>query len=196
LPPTCAFPDEREDLMVILGRSFFALALVAVTSATVTAQEFDPGKIRLGQTVVVRDASGYETKGVVQSVEPSKLVVKYGVGRLPDPSEPGKLLNDSRTFTPAEVSRVQRPAPIWDGAVKGAVVALVPLGILTANCDCGGVPIGAVALIGGIGAAIGLGIDAAWGPKTIYRGTSAPRTLAIAPIAGKGGRGVAASIRF
>ena len=115
---------------------------------------------------------------------------------MPDPADPGKLLKDSRAFTPADVSRVQRPAPIWDGAVKGAVVALVPLGILTANCDCGAPPAGAVALIGGIGAGIGLGIDAAWGPKTLYRGTGAPRTLAIAPIAGKGRRGVAASIRF
>lgn len=182
--------------MGIVNRSCVALALVAVACGTASAQEFDPGKIRLGQTVVVRDSSGYETRGVVQSVEPARLVIKYGFGRLQDPADPGRLLNDSRTFTPAEVSRVQRPAPVWDGAVKGAVVAMVPLGILTASCDCGAPPVGAVALIGGIGAAIGLGIDAAWGPKTIYRGTSAPRTLAIAPIAGKGRRGVAASIRF
>ena len=144
--------------MGILNRSCVALALLAVSCVTVSAQQFDPGKIRLGQTVVVRDASGYETKGVVQSVEPSKLVVKYGVGRLPDPAEPGKLLNDSRAFTPSEVARVQRPAPIWDGAVKGAVVALVPVGILTASCDCGSAPVGAVALVGGVGAAIGLGL--------------------------------------
>jgi hypothetical protein len=182
--------------MGISNRSCVALALVAVSCATVSAQEFDPGKIGLGQTVVVRDASGYETRGVVESVEPSKLVVKYGRGRLLDPANPEKLLDASRTFTPADVSRVQRPAPVWDGAVKGAVVALVPVWILTANCDCGSAPPGAVALIGGIGAAIGLGIDAAWGPKTLYRGTGARRTLAIAPIAGKGQRGVAAAIRF
>ena len=179
-----------------IHRSCVALALVAVSCGTVSAQEFDPAKIRLGQTVVVRDASGYETRGVVQSVEPSKLVVKYGVGRLPDPAEPGKLLNDSRAFTPAEVDRVRRPAPVWDGAVKGAIIAIVPVGILTASCDCGAPPAGFVVLVGGIGAGIGLGIDAAWGPKTLYRGTGARRTLAIAPIAGKGRRGVAASIRF
>jgi hypothetical protein len=196
LPPTCAFRNEREELMGIINRSCVAVALVAVSCATVSAQEFDPGKIRLGQTVVVRDASGYETKGVVQSVEPSKLVVKYGVGRLPDPADPGKLLNDSRAFTPAEVQRVRRPAPIWDGAVKGAAIAIVPVGIFTASCDCGAPPAGFVVMVGGIGAAIGLGIDAAWGPKTLYRGSGARRTLAIAPIAGKGRRGVAASIRF
>lgn len=182
--------------MGTIDRSCVAVVLVAASCATASAQEFDPGKIRLGQTVVVRDTSGYETKGVVESVEPSKLVVKYAFGRLPDPSDPAKLLNDSRAFTPAEVARVQRPAPVWDGAVKGAVVALVPVGILTANCDCGAPPVGAVALIGGIGAAIGLGIDAAWGPKTIYRRNSVTRTLGLAPIAGKGRRGIAASIQF
>lgn len=182
--------------MGTLNRSCVALVLVAVSCGTVSAQEFDPGKIRLGQNVVVRDASGYETKGVVQSVEPSKLVVKYAFGRLPDPAAPGKVLNDSRTFTPAEVVRVQRPAPIWDGAVKGAIVAVVPVGILTASCDCGAPPAGFVVLVGSIGAAIGLGIDAAWGPKTIYRRNSVPRTLTIVPIAGKGQRGIAASLRF
>ena len=182
--------------MVIIGRSFVALAIVAVSHGTATAQAFDPERIRTGQTVLVRDATGAEMRGVVQSVEPSKLVVKYGRGRLQDPTDPGKLLNDSRAFTPAEVVRVQRPAPIWDGAVKGAVVAIVPVWIFTASCDCGSPPAGFVALVAGIGGAIGLGIDAAWGPKTVYRGTSAPRTLALAPIAGKGRRGVAASIRF
>ena len=182
--------------MGTIDRSCVALVLAAASCATVSAQEFDPGKIRLGQTVVVRDTSGYETKGVVESVAPSKLVIKYAFGRLPDPSDPAKLLDDSRAFTPAEVARVQRPAPVWDGAVKGAAVALVPVGILTANCDCGAPPVGAVALIGGIGAAIGLGIDAAWGPKTIYRRNSVPRTLGLAPIAGKGRRGIAASIQF
>ena len=171
------------------------VALVAVSWGTVSAQEFDPAKIRLGQTVVVRDASGYETKGVVQSVEPSKLVVKYAFGRLPDPAQPGKVLKDSRAFTPADVDRVRRPAPIWDGAVKGALVALIPLGLVTAACDCGAPGADVYGVFMGIGAGIGLGIDAAWGPKTIYRRT-APRTLAIAPIAGNGRRGVAASIRF
>jgi hypothetical protein len=182
--------------MGMFNRSCVALALVAVSCATASAQEFEPGKIRLGQTVIVRDTSGYETKGIVQSVEPSKLVVKYGVGRLPDPAEPGKLLNDSRAFTPAEVSRVQRPAPVWDGAVKGALVALIPLGVVAAACDCGAPPAGAYALFMGIGASIGVGIDAAWGPKTLYRETGVRRALAVAPIAGKGRRGVAASIRF
>lgn len=182
--------------MGIIHRSCVALALVTLSGGAASAQEFDPGRIRLGQTVVVRDASGYETRGVVQSVDASKLVVKYGVGRLPDPADPGKSLADSRTFTPADVDRVQRPAPVWDGAVKGALVALVPLGLVAAACDCGAPPASAYALFLGIGASIGVGIDAAWGPKTVYRRGVAARTVSIAPIAGKGRRGVAASIRF
>lgn len=53
--------------MVIIDRWCVTLALVAVSCATVSAQEVDPGKTRLGQTVVARDASGFETKGVVQA---------------------------------------------------------------------------------------------------------------------------------
>ena len=52
--------------MVIIDRWCVTLALVAVSCATVSAQEVDPGQTRLGQTVVVRDASGFETKGGVQ----------------------------------------------------------------------------------------------------------------------------------
>jgi hypothetical protein len=44
LLPRDAFPDEREDLMAIIDRSFVAFALVAVSCATVSAQAFDPGK--------------------------------------------------------------------------------------------------------------------------------------------------------
>ena len=47
-----------------------------------------------------------------------------------------------------------------------------------------GDPIDIVAVVGGIGAAIGLGIDAAWGPKTVYRTSGPARTVSIAPIAG------------
>jgi hypothetical protein len=174
-----------------------ALAIVALTHAAAAAQGFDTNKIRVGQTVLVRDLTGAEIKGIVQSADMSKLVVKYGMGPLQDPSDPSKTLDDTRTFTPADVDRVRRPGPIWDGAVKGAAVALVPvLLIAAAECyDCGlG---GAQAAILAIGAGIGIGIDAAWGPKTVYRNRGESRKVTLAPIVGsKGRRGVAASIRF
>ena len=183
--------------MGIMNRSCVALALVAVSCATVSAQEFDPAKIRLGQTVVVRDASGFDTKGVVQSVEPSKLVVKYGVGRLSDaaaPAPPGTLLNDSRAFAPADVARVRRPAPVWDGALKGALIGLVaPMVAVGGKCEaCGGIYL----MTAGIGAGIGLGIDAAFPAKTVYRRSAAPRTMSIVPTLSRNGGGIAGTLRF
>jgi hypothetical protein len=186
-----------ENLMQLIRRVSGALAIVALTCASAGAQGFDTSKIRVGQTVLVRDLTGAEIKGIVQSSDISKLVVKYGVGRLQDPSDPSRTLDDTRTFTPADVDRVRRPGPIWDGAVKGALVALVPVALFAA-AECSGCELGsAYATITAIGAGIGLGIDAAWGPKTVYRNRGESRKVTLAPILGsKGRRGVAASIRF
>jgi len=182
--------------MQIIRRACGALVIVAVAHASAAAQGFDTGQIRVGQTVLVRDLSGAETKGIVQSAEMSKLVVKYGVGRLQDPNDPSKALDDTRVFTPAEVDRVRKPGPIWDGAVKGALVALIPV-VLFATAECSGCEMGgAYATITAIGAGIGIGIDAAWGPKTVYRNRGESRKLTLAPVIGKGRGGVAASIQF
>ena len=172
------------------------LVIVALTPAVAAAQGFDSEKIRAGQTVLVRDLSGAETRGVVLSADESKLVVRYGAGLLTDPTDPTKLLDDTRVFTPAEVDRVRRPGPIWDGAVKGALVALVPIGLI-ASVDCYDCGLGgAYAAILAMGAGIGLGIDALWGPKTVYRNRAASRRVALVPVIGKDRRGFAASIRF
>jgi hypothetical protein len=177
-------------------RMWIAVVMVSIAPGLAAAQEFDTGKIRVGQTVLVRDLAGAETKGVVQSADRSKLVVKYGVGVLKDPRDPAKLLDDTRVFTPAEVDRVRRPGPIWDGAVKGAAIALVPA-LLVMAIDCyGSCGLGGVAgAIVGIGAGAGIGIDALWGPKTVYRNRGA-RRVALVPVIGKDRRGMAASIRF
>ena len=47
-----------------------------------------------------------------------------------------------------------------------------------------------------VGAAAGVGIDALFGPKTIYRRDARRSTVALAPIYDRHRRGVAASIRF
>jgi hypothetical protein len=182
--------------MTIIRRLCFALALVAATHGIAEAQAFDMGQIRVGQTVFVRDLTGAETRGVVQSAEPTRLVVKYGFGRLTDPTDPSRILDDTRTFTPAEVDRVRRPGPIWDGAVKGAFVALIPVALLTGACDCGAPPPSAFAVFMGAGAGIGVVIDAAFGPRNVYRNRGESRKVTVAPVVGGGRRGFAASIRF
>jgi hypothetical protein len=120
--------------MEIIHRLGAGLAIVACIPSIAAAQGFDERKIRPGQTVLVRDLAGGETKGIVERVDASRLIVKYGVGLVQDPANPTKTLNDTRVFAPAEVDRVRRPDPIWDGAVKGAAVALVPV-FVHAECE-------------------------------------------------------------
>ena len=183
--------------MQLIRLCCLALAIVALTHAGAAAQGFDTAKIRVGQTVLVRDLTGAETKGIVQSADLSKLVVKYGAGRLQDPNDPSKTLDDTRTFTAAEVDRVRRPGPIWDGAVKGAVIGAIAAWLVGASLgeDCTGCG-EAIVTSAVIGAGIGIGIDAAWGPKTVYRNHGGSRKVTLAPVIGKSRRGLAASIRF
>jgi hypothetical protein len=171
------------------------LGCLAVPALAAAQDQGFAAKIRTGQKVIVREVSGAETRGIVQQVDASTLVIKYGVGELRDPADPSRTLTDTRTFTAAEVERVRRPGPIWDGAVKGALVGLVPAVILAAaECyDCGEGT--AAAAFMAIGAGIGIGIDAAWGPKTVYRNRAAGR-VALVPVISKDRRALTASIRF
>jgi hypothetical protein len=172
----------------------FALAFM-LSASTVRAQgAFDNlgTKVKPGQKVIVIDQQGRRTEGLVDTVSATALVVNFYRGAVTDSS-----LTTTRTFTPDEVWSVQKPGHIWDGAIKGAIVGLIPAGIFAAaecyHCDEGSF----TAFTVGMGAAIGLGIDALFGPKTVYRRASRASRVSLAPIVGtRGRRGVAASIRF
>lgn len=174
--------------------SWLAALSLAVALPAGAQDSFDklPQKVRPGQTVIVVDARGAEIKGKVQEVSSAKLVIDYGNG-VTDPSLP-----TSHAFTPGEVSRVLKPGHLWDGAIKGAAIGALPVLAVTLaeDCyDCGFT--GAVAISGLIGAGIGVGIDALFGPKTVFRNNQAHTSrLSLAPIVGRNRRGVAAAIRF
>lgn len=157
-------------------------ATLAVGLAVVLAQ--DPsalaGKVRVGQRVVVVDTSGRETSGIVRAVSDVRLDVDYGV-------------NDVRTLQIDEIERVKRTR-LWDGAVKGAAIGLIPA-VLSLLPECVGCPrAGKFAGLLALSSALGLAIDAANGPDTVYRGRS--RRVAIAPVLGRGRAAAIASIRF
>jgi hypothetical protein len=150
-----------------------------------------PEKIHRGQKIIVLDEQGAVTEGTVEDITESTLVVNYFRGRIKDPS-----LQTTRTFAPDQVRRVQKPGHLWDGAIKGAVVGLIPAGIFAAaDCyDCGE---GSFTLFTvSVGAAAGVGIDALFGPKTLFRRDAARSRVAVAPIINRHARGVSASIRF
>ena len=48
----------------------------------------------------------------------------------------------------------------------------------------------------GTGAAIGLGLDVAFGPKTVYVSRASRKGLVLSPLVTKDRRGVLATIRF
>jgi hypothetical protein len=138
-------------------------------------------KIHQGQTVIVIDQQGGRTQGRVESVSATALVVNFG---------------QRQTFTPADVRQVKRPDRMWDGAIKGAAFGIIPA-VLVGALDCDDcVPGWMAALAVGSGAGIGFAIDALCGPKTVFRGSSQPSRVTVAPIIGRDRRGVAASFRF
>jgi hypothetical protein len=179
--------DVRRGLLFML-----VFALLPVHAVAQDTFEKLAGTIREGQKVVVRDATGVEFHGTVQSVTASSLVARV---RFDDPANPARTMSETRTFSPAEVKEVLRPGPIWDGAIKGALVGLIPVVAVAARgCyGCGRAELNVVA----VSALIGLGVDAAWGPKTVYRNAGASsRSVTFVPVLGTGRRGLAASIRF
>ena len=150
-------------------RTFIVLLL---TPAVSWAQSFERVQraLKAGDTVRVSEIDGRITTGRVIEVSPSALVVTVRKENPRDGSgRPRFEWAGERTFGAVDVVKVARPGPIWDGAIKGALVGLIPALVLTKSChDCYGNGPAAATMIG-IGAGIGLGIDAAFGPKTLYR---------------------------
>lgn len=145
-----------------------------------------PAKVKLGQKVVVYDAHGTKTQGTVQSVSATELVIT-------ETPHGASAVGTSRTFHPDDVTRVKKPGPIWDGAVKGAIVgALLGATCYLGDNECAGAVPSAALFVAGIG----LGIDAAIPPRTLYRRSSSPSKAALSPIIGPDRRGVAFSLRF
>lgn len=168
------------------------VAFLAIATAA-HAQSFEKlsERIKPGQTVIVVDRSGAEVRGRLTSISASELVVDYGRGRIPDPT-----LTSSRTFAVADVQQVLKPGHLWDGAIKGAAIGAIPAIVNVAiDCyDCNEGPFAVFSI--GVGAAAGLGLDALFGPKTVYRGNASPPRVSVAPLVGRERKGIAASIRF
>ena len=143
--------------------------------------------LKNGQTVVVTDSSGQQTRGKVADVSPSSLVV---------------LVPETRTFAEGTVSEIRGPDPLRNGALTGlGAGAGAGLAMVAAMCadgpDCGP-SFQVVGIAAGIGAAIGAGIDALMDNRgrVLYRSRQQTFSLTISPLAGKHHKGILASVRF
>ena len=173
-----------------------ALAAPAPCAAQEPVKSFDQLNTRLkpGDTVWVTDAQGREIKGTIASLAPDSLAVKAG---------------GLRTFSAGDVSMIHLRE--GDSLRNGALIGLgIGGGIGIAGCaamaadgfgDAGWCVL-AVGLYGGLGAGIGVGIDALIPGKKLvaYRAPGSPGAasarLSIAPVVTPRTKGVAVSFAF
>ena len=138
--------------------------------------------LKVGQTVVVTDDSGRQTKGRLTDVSPSALVV----------STP-----DTRTFAEGTVAEIRSPDSLSNGVLIGAAIGagLATWDYLIDPSEPGNAAIFAVAI--GLGTAIGAGIDALHkGGKVLYVSRRQRSDLTLLPVLGKDRQGVLVSVRF
>ena len=141
------------------------------------------GRLRVGQVAEVVDNTGLTVRGKVLEISGSTLVLTGGAG--------------TRSFTGQDVTIIRRTGPIWDGAIKGAIIGAAPWIAVASGCNsCEGIwP--AAASTAAIGAAIGVGIDALFGPRTVYRASPVgSRTVRVIPTVSRERKGLRAAIAF
>jgi len=147
-------------------------------------------RVRVGETVYVTDSAGREHKGMLFDLSASQLVLESG----------GKRLD----FPASEVAGIswRAPDPLRNGALIGMGIGagLVGIFVLTDCSGCGPYVFGAMAVYGGIGAAIGTGIDAITPGKKVrvYKGAGdkPAASLSFSPILSPRRKGLAATVRF
>lgn len=144
-------------------------------------------KLKPGQNAIVTLKDGHAVEGRVISLSPSWIDLRRADG-------------GSDRIEAADVQTLKRTGPIWDGAVKGALIATIPAMVQGAgDCyDCKAHDaVTAYAIFGPICAGMGLLIDAMVGPKTVYKTPSARRVaVTIIPPGLSERRGLLATIRF
>jgi hypothetical protein len=178
--------------------ALLACALVVLLPAFSAAQEpvksFDQlnTRLKVGDTVWVTDAAGREVKGKIVDLAPEAVTVKADA---------------SRTYGPADVNLIheRRPDSFKNGALIGlAIGGGLSLGLCMAGSeseDYGWCAL-AVGIYGGVGAGIGVGIDALIPGKKLvaYRAPGTPGSsqarLSLAPVITPRAKGLAVAFSF
>ncbi len=169
------------------------LLAFALAAAQEPVRDFTQLNTRLkpGDKVWVTDAQGREVKGKIVSLQSDALA----------------LDSDGAVTFPAGSIRAVREREadsIWNGAIIGGSAGALlgtGLGDFSGSWDWGDAAVGAV-MIGGIGAAIGIGIDALIPGKkvVVYRapapGGSPSARLSVAPFVTPRAEGVAIAYAF
>jgi hypothetical protein len=148
--------------------------------------------VKPGDRIFVTDSNGKVTEGKVEGLSRSLLSLKTKVS--------------TTNWAETDVTQIRqwRHDSLKNGALIGAGVGF-GLSLFSAIVwchewgDCGGETVGAVAFYTGIGAGIGVGVDALIPAKqTIYAGAArtALRNLRVKPVVGNSRKGVALTFSF
>lgn len=179
----------------LLSVGLFAGVVLVPTSATAQALAGNLDQLRVlvkvGDTLSVTDGAGRETRGRVIGLSAATLELAVN--------------EQQRTFTDNDIAliRQRRPDPLRNGALIGLGVgvgigALCLIGAAQEEEIGGGWAAACLGIYAGLGAAVGVGMDAAIrGTRPIYARPSVPaRGVDVRPLLGRGRAGVAASIAF
>ena len=179
--------------IAILLAAVSLLLAVALAAAQEPVRDFSQLNTRLkpGDTVWVTDAQGREVTGEIVDLAPDSLTLKGGPARRLGPAD-------------ATLIRQRRHDPLWNGALIGVAVGGglgLAMGDFSGSWDWGDAAVGAV-IFGGIGAGIGVGIDALIPGKKqlVYRasgpGGGSHARLSMAPVVTRRSKGLAVSFAF
>jgi len=166
------------------------LASSSAAAAQGVARSFEQLQllVRDGDTVTVREESGAETTGRITGLSTEGLtLIAQGEGR---------------EFREADVTVIRqrrsdslRNGALW-GLLVGGAASAVPAAILCRDRDCGVGMVWGVPFYAGLGAGIGVGVDAMIaGLQDVYRRPSSAR-LTLAPMLDRGQRGLLVAWRF
>jgi hypothetical protein len=148
-----------------------------------------PGRVRVGETVWVAGEDGVQQRGTLWRLSASSLEIRSG----------GQI----RTFTEEAVNAVwaRQPDSLTNGAVIGLGIGVALAALVATGCHDEYVAclVGAGTAYGGLGSAIGVGVDAITpGAKIdVYRRRAiASARVSVQPIVAPRVQGVALRIAF
>lgn len=178
-------------MRILLTSLLLATPVLAHAQALATNFQELRLKIQTGDAIYVTDSTGREFQAKVLEIAPPSLIVSAG--------------NGERVLSERDVATIRQrlPDPVWQGALIGFGVGAglgVLAGSFSEDCSHGRSGcIGGVLLMSGLGAGVGVGIDALIkGRKTIYssRAPGGEPHLVILPVLTRNTRGAALGVRF
>jgi hypothetical protein len=183
---------RRTSTVIVLVAAAISVPLFAAAQQPVRSFDALNTRLKPGDTVWVTDAQGREIKGRITSLAADSLIVDA----------------DGRKTLPATQVRIvenRRRDSLANGAIIGMVAGFATAaGVIIADCTNDTCPAGGIViyalLFGGVGAGVGVGVDAAIPGRrqVVYRAPSSGPSarLSIAPFITPRTKGVAVAFSF